>query len=80
MASFSFTDHFEDEVLPNRPYLTREICIRVVKGAIRIEIQSNGWVRFWAILAELDGRAVRVVTLPDRRTIHTAFIDRGFRP
>jgi hypothetical protein len=31
-------------------------------------------------LPELGGRALRVVTLGDRQTIHNAFLDRGFRP
>lgn len=80
MASFGFTAYFEDEVLPKRPYLTRELCIRVVKRPLKVEIQASGRVRFWAILDELGGRPVRVVTLSDRRTIHDAFLDRGFRP
>ena len=61
-----------------RPYLTRELCIRVVKRPLKVEVQRDGRVRFWAMLNELGGRPLRVVTLPDRRTIHNAFIDRGF--
>jgi hypothetical protein len=37
-------------------------------------------VRFWARVAELDSRYVRVITLADRRTIHNAFPDRRFKP
>ena len=80
MGTYSFTSYFESEVLRRRPYLTRELCIRVLKNPLKLEVQTDGRIRFWAILAELDGRAVRVVTLRDRRTIHNAFIDRGFRP
>jgi hypothetical protein len=67
-------------VLQKRPYLTRELCIRVVEHATREQAQEDNRIRFWAILDELGGRAVRVVTLGDRQTIHNAFIDRGFKP
>jgi hypothetical protein len=29
---------------------------------------------------ELEGRVLRVVTLEDRKTIHNAFPDRGYKP
>jgi hypothetical protein len=63
-----------------RPYLTRELCVRTVRNPVRVHVQDNGRVRFWAIFDELGGRALRVVTLSDRRTILNAFLDRGFRP
>jgi len=43
-------------------------------------IQGNDRIRFWAILDEFEGRALRVVTLADGVTIHNAFLDRNFRP
>ena len=61
-------------------YLTRELCIRAIRDAIRIEAQEDNRVRFWAKFPELGGRALRVVKLGDRVTIHNAFLDRGFRP
>jgi len=36
--------------------------------------------RFWAAIAEVDGRFLRVITLEDQTTIHNAFLDRGFKP
>ncbi len=30
--------------------------------------------------SELEGRILRVVTLSDKKTIHNAFLDRGFKP
>ena len=77
---FRFTPYFEVRVLRKRPYLTKELCIRAILQPLRIQIQSDDRVRFWAIFPELGGRALRVVTMRDRRTIHNAFIDRGFRP
>jgi len=76
-----FTTYFETKVLAKRPYLTREMCIRVVRQPLRTETQSDGdRVRFWAVVPELGGRILRVVTLADRRTIHNAFPDRRFKP
>ena len=63
-----------------RPYLTKEMCIRVVEAPLRSEPQEQDRFRFWAAVHELDGRFLRVVTLSDKLTIHNAFIDRGFRP
>jgi hypothetical protein len=80
MANFQFTEYFEHDVLSRRPYLTREICIRVVQNPIRSEPQEHNRFRFWAAVPELGGRFLRVVTLADKLTIHNAFPDRRFRP
>ena len=78
---FSFTAYFESKVLAKRPYVTREMCVRVVRNPMRVELQTDDErVRFWAQVPELGGRVLRVVTLADRRTIHNAFPDRRFRP
>ena len=78
---FSFTTYFQDNVLAKRPYITKEMCVRVVTHPIRVELQNDGErVRFWAPVPELDGRVLRVVTLADQRTIHNAFPDRRFKP
>ena len=80
MPDFQFTRYFENDVLPRRPYLTKEMCIRVVLNPIRSEPQEHNRFRFWAAVPELGGRFLRVVTLDDRLTIHNAFLDRRFRP
>jgi hypothetical protein len=78
---YAYTDYFEHKVLAKRPYLTKEMCIRVIENPLRKEVQDDGErVRFWAESAELGGRFLRVVTLQDQRTIHNAFPDRGFKP
>jgi hypothetical protein len=80
-VDFGFTDYFESKVLQKRPYLTREMCIRVIQFPLREELQTDGErVRFWAAVIELEGRYLRVITLKDRKTIHNAFPDRDFRP
>lgn len=78
--SFSFTRYFEQEVLRKRPYLTKELCIRVVQQPLRHEKQEGDRYRFWGYVPELGGKFLRVVTLSDRTTIHNAFLDRRFEP
>jgi hypothetical protein len=41
MADFQFSDYFEHDVLSRRPYLTKEMCIRVVQNPIRSEPQEQ---------------------------------------
>jgi hypothetical protein len=80
MAEFFFTDYFENEVLRKRPYLKKEWCTRVVETPYRSGPQEGNRYRFWAPVAELEGRYLRVITLEDKVTIHNAFPDRGFKP
>ena len=76
---YGFTEYFEREVLRKLPYLKKEWCIAVCEGPIKSEKQENNRFRFWGRVDELEGRILRVVTLEDRRTIHNAFPDRGFK-
>ena len=80
MVAYRFTEYFEKTVLVKRPYLTKELCIRVVDAPVRFEQQESNRVRFWRALPELDGRVLRVITLEDKITIHNAFLDRRFKP
>ena len=66
MPTYGFTPYFENEVLRNRPYLTREWCIRVADQAVRVEAQERNRYRFWAAVPELGGPY--------------AFLDRRFKP
>lgn len=80
MLDFRFTPYFEQVVLRKRPYLKPEWCVYVIENAVHSEPQENNRWRFWARIAELGDRYLRVVTLDDKITIHNAFPDRGFRP
>ena len=73
MADFQFTEYFEQDVSSRRPYLTKEMCIRVVQNPIRSEPQEHNRFRFWAAVPELGGRFLRVVTLANKLTIHNTF-------
>jgi hypothetical protein len=80
LTEYGFTEYFEKEVLRKRPYLKKEWCIRVIENAITTEPQEHNRFRFWGIVEELEGRVLRVVTLGDKKTIHNAFPDRGYKP
>lgn len=72
------TRYFEEQVLRKRPYLQRAWCEQVIARPLRREVQADGRIRFWGAVAELGGRALRVVTLQDGETVHNAFPDRDF--
>ncbi len=80
MAECRYTEYFEKEVLKKRPYPRREWCISVIERPIKGEPQEHNRYRFWGAVPELKGRILRVVTLSDKKTIHNAFPDRGFKP
>lgn len=79
MTQYRYTPYFENEVLRKRPYLKKAWCIQVLENPIRAERQERNRFRFWGRIEELGGRALRVVTLDDKVTIHNAFPDRGFK-
>ena len=80
MPEYKFTAYFENEVLRKRPYLKKEWCIHAIENALRSEPQEQNRFRFWAKIAELGDRHLRVVTLENKVTVHNAFPDRGFKP
>ncbi|MEO7368183.1 MAG: hypothetical protein ABIZ36_09510 [Gemmatimonadaceae bacterium] len=76
-----FTRYFEAMHLrPDRAAIRNEWIERVIMHPVREEIQQDGRVRRWAPIAEMDGRILRVILLPDSETVHNAFFDRSFRP
>lgn len=79
MVDYQFTEYFEKEVLRKRPYLKKEWCIQVIENPLKVAPQEHNRFRFWGVINELEGRVLRVVTLEDKRTIHNAFPDRGFK-
>ncbi len=79
MDKYKFTEYFENEVIRKRPYLKKEWCIQVIENPVKMEAQEHNRFRFWGVIDELEGRILRVVTLEDKRTIHNAFPDRGFK-
>lgn len=80
MTVYKYTEYFENEVLRKRPYLKKDWCEYVLENAVRFEPQEHNRYRYWAPIAELEGRYLRVITLEDKMTIHNAFPDRNFMP
>jgi len=78
-SEYQFTEYFEKEVLRKRSYLKKEWCVRVVENPIRVEPQEGNRFRSWGVVPEMENRILRVITLNDRKTIHNAFPDRGFK-
>ena len=71
------TWYFREQVLRKRPYIRLEWCEYVLSHSVRSQIQPGGRIRFWAIIPELNNKALRVVTLEDGETIHNAFLPRA---
>jgi len=65
---------------PDRAMIKDEWIQHVIKRPERENVQSDGRVRRWAKIDELEGRYLRVILLPDRETVHNAFFDRGYEP
>jgi hypothetical protein len=80
VGEYKFTEYFEKEVLRKRPYLRKEWCIQVIENSLKVEPQEHNRFRFWGAVPEFKDRILRVVTLSDKKTIHNAFPDRGFKP
>jgi len=53
---------------------------QAVEQPVRDVIQQDGRIRRWAPIAEMQGRYLRVILLPDGETVHNAFFDRSFSP
>jgi hypothetical protein len=52
----------------------------VVEHPEKEAVQQDGRIRRWARINEMDGRALRVILLPDGETVHNTFFDRTFKP
>lgn len=78
---FPTTEYFQAmRMRPDRLIIKSEWIKQAIDQPIRELVQSDGRVRRWVLVAEAGGRALRVVLLPDRMTVHNAFFDRPFNP
>ncbi len=64
---------------PDRSIIKEEWIEQVLTHPLKEEIQSDGRIRKWARIKEMDGRALRVILLNDGETVHNTFFDRSFR-
>lgn len=75
------TQYFANSVAarPDRRGIDPAMILSVLEHPHRTERQSTGRVRHWGWVPA-SNRWLRVVTLEDGETVHTAFLDRGFQP
>jgi len=75
------THYFEAmRVRPDRAIIQVEWIQRVIDHPVKEKIQKDGRIRRWAPIAEMGGKYLRVILLPDGQTVHNAFFDRSFTP
>lgn len=53
---------------------------RTVESPMYEEVQTDGRIRRWTNIQEMEGRYLRVVLLFDRETVQNAFFDRRLNP
>jgi hypothetical protein len=63
---------------PDRVMIRDEWIERAIQKPVKEIIQADGRIRRWAAIAEMDGKFLRVILLPDGETIPNAFFDRSF--
>jgi hypothetical protein len=64
---------------PDRSFIKDEWIEQVLKNPLREEKQSDGRIRRWARIAEMEDHILRVILLEDGETVHNAFFDRNFK-
>ena len=64
---------------PDRATIEMEWIQQVIEHPEKEVVQQDGRIRRWARINEMDGRALRVILLPDGETVHNAFFDRTFK-
>ncbi|HEV2219898.1 MAG TPA: hypothetical protein VGV08_04995 [Casimicrobiaceae bacterium] len=64
----------------DRTLIRDEWIIRAIRAPTREQIQSDGRIRRWVQVPEMEARYLRVVLLADGETVHNAFFDRRFVP
>ena len=74
-----FTQYFMAmRVRPDRAMIQLDWIQRAMEHPEKEIIQQDGRIRRWARITDMDGRALRVILLPDGETVHNAFFDRDF--
>ena len=65
---------------PDRAVIRDEWIERAIREPIKETVQTDGRVRRWVQVAEMENRYLGVVLLPGRETVHNPFFDRRFVP
>ena len=76
-----FTKYFQFiRQRPDRAIIRDEWIERVMNNPVKETVQKDGRIRLWAPIEEMENKYLRVVLLPDRKTVHNVFFDRRFKP
>lgn len=65
---------------PDRSLIKEEWIERAIASPLLEVSQTDGRLRRWVQVPEMNNRYLRVVLLPDGETVHNAFFDRRFMP
>ncbi len=63
---------------PDRAQIKDKWIEHVLDNPERTQIQSDGRIRKWAKIAEVN-KYLRVILLEDSETVHNAFFDRSYK-
>ena len=63
---------------PDRAQIKDEWIKFVMNNPAKIEIQSDGRIRKWSKISEVN-KYLRVILLEDGQTVHNAFFDRAYK-
>ena len=72
------TAYFRDVVRQKHPGIEEAWILRVIAKLVEERRQADGRYALWGLVPEAQNRALRVITLENRETVHNAFFDRGF--
>ena len=70
--------YYRSKVMLKRPYFKDEWCEYVISNPVRVVVQDDGRIQYWAFIAE-PGKYLRVITPEDGETVFNAFPGSGFR-
>jgi hypothetical protein len=65
---------------PDRSIIEEEWIERAIRAPLRENPQTDGRIRRWVRVPEMENPYLRVILLADSETVHNAFFDRRFVP
>jgi hypothetical protein len=75
------TNYFEAmRKRPDRSVILDAWIERATSKPLKEEVQTDGRIRRWVCIPEMNNRYLRVILLEDGETVHNAFFDRRFVP
>ena len=73
-----FTSYFlHTRIRPDRAIIRDEWIRNVLEKPEKSQVQSDGRIRLWGRIPEMDNRVLRLIVLEDQITVHNAFFDRN---